>query len=179
MDGHHVQMRPSKAFFLPSISLHHESKYGKPLDYHLLLKELPLDNPHDSEMYLPDYFTSLNTKRSEQHIDLNSFQSSAEKEAWAWNLRPQRYGEDTFIRYIYEYGRFKYGFAWTTPWDEAHRMCDPQGMQEEPEWYDDIYLGQRYKIRITPRRPKEHLIIDPVFAAMNSSVFYLGNIKDK
>jgi hypothetical protein len=159
--------------------------YDQIIDYPLPYKAShiealrPLAAFQDTEIYLPDYFTNWNIKRRDKVIDLRVRAASAKKAVWAWNLRPQRIGEDTFIRYVYEHENFKYGFAWTTPWDEIHRVSDSTGMQEEPEWYDDIKLGQRFKIFVNHWRPMEHIIVDAQFASMNHRVFYLGRIKDR
>lgn len=75
----------------------------------------------------------------------------------------------SFLVYAYRFDGTTYAFAWETPYDEMHR-----GYRGGPStWYDEISQGQPIAIKVNPRAPHEHFIVDEVFHHANQGVTFL------
>jgi hypothetical protein len=73
--------------------------------------------------------------------------------------------------YAYQYNNLEYGFAWETFYDESHR--DPS-LLAEPPWFDFVYQGQMFKIKLNPKKPEEHYVIERPFREIKDMVIRLG-----
>ena len=113
-----------------------------------------------------------NTESEEKSfVNLRTFQRQASQQTSACFLGFLSCQDETYLMYAYQYANVEYGFAWETFYDESHR---DSSILDDPPWYDFIQQGQLFKIKLNPKNPEEHIIIERPFREMNDTVIRLG-----
>lgn len=91
----------------------------------------------------------------------------------------RRRDDASYILYAYVHKDREYGFLWETFFDEAQRAASGG---EPHVWYDDIREGHKFRVRVSMKDPKQHVILEEPFTGMNEGqVLYLGDkdLRDK
>lgn len=119
---------------------------------------------------------SLFERNAQAHVALGKDPDTAYaddgRELDACFLGFRRRNDDSYVLYSYVYRDKEYGFLWETFFDETQRAASGG---EPRVWYDGISEGHMFRVRISMKDPKHHVILDEPFTGMNDGqVIYLG-----
>ncbi len=102
-------------------------------------------------------------------IDCRKAEALVDAETTAYVARWQTHGEDTWLGYAYAVDGVEYGFMWTTPYDETHRVY----AHDRRRWYDALEKGSSFPVQYVRANPKLHKAPSMTF------VVFLGAFRKK